>query len=355
MTARRWLTGVVAALLVVGALAFWRQTASDDTITVTATFRQTIGLYAGDDVRVLGVPMGTITEVTQVGDGVEVRMELDPDTPVAADTRAVIVPPGVLAARYVQLTDPWLSGPRLSDGDVLDVSRTAAPLELDDVTTQLNRFLVALGPDGANKDGALADLVDSSAAALDGNGTTLRRTLSDLADALDTLDDSRGDIVGTIEHLQQFVSTLDDSAGAITTLERGLADVTTELAAQRPELQGTIRNVASTVRALRGFVRDNGGQLTTDVRLLRRLTTTLADRQRDLEEIADLGSLGVEAIFGAANLETGVLDARVDLTPLLANSDTTLCQVLSGLAVPQLCPSSVPPAPSKSSGGGGGR
>lgn len=347
MSAARRLPLLLAVLLVLGVLAVWSTVGGKDTITVTASFRQTIGLYAGDDVRVLGVPMGTITDVTAKGDVVRVRMELDPGTPVAADTGAVIVPPGVLASRYVELTKPWLDGPRLRDGAVLDQSRTAAPLELDDVTAQLDRFLVALGPKGADKHGALANLVTTSARALQGNGTTLRQTLSDLARALDTLDSSRGDIVGTVEHLETFVSSLAGSSRAIATLERGLADVSTQLADQRPALRGTIRNVAATIRALKGFVRSNGGVLTDDVRMLTRLTTTLVDRKRQLEEIADLGALGVEGIFGAANLNTGVLDARVDLTPLLYHSDTNLCQILQGLAVPQLCPASVPSLPGK--------
>jgi virulence factor Mce-like protein len=342
-------------LLVLGSLAWWRGASGSDPITVTALFPQTIGLYAGDSVRVLGVPMGTITAVTQQGSDVAVRMALDPGTPVAANTDAVIVPPGVLASRYVQLTKPWLAGPKLADGTVLGLDRTQAPLELDDVTAELDKLLVALGPTGANKNGALSDLVATSARALDGNGTALHDTLTNLANALDTLDSSRGDIVGTIEHLSTFVSALAGSSAAISTLENGLADVSTELASQRPALQGTIRNVAATVAALKDFVHSNGGVLTQDVAMLARLTTTLADRQRDLEEIADLGSLGIEAIFGAANLTTGVLDARVDLTPLLANGDTSLCQILQGLAVPQLCPSTVPKVPGTKPAGSGRR
>ncbi|HEX4190021.1 MAG TPA: MCE family protein [Marmoricola sp.] len=341
----------LVVVLVVGLLLVWHRSGQRDTYTVTASFPQTIGLYAGDGVRVLGVPMGTITSVTQHGASVSVRMRLKKSTPVAADTDAVIVPPGLLASRYVQLTKPWLHGPRLADGAVLAESRTAAPLELDDVTAELDKFVAALGPNGANKSGALSDLVDSSSRALDGNGTALRQTLTDLSNALTTLDSSKGDIVGTIEHLQTFVSSLAGSSAAIATLERGLGDVSTQLAQQRPELSGTIRNVASTITALQTFVRTNGSTLTGDVAMLARLTTTLADRKRDLEEIADLGSLGVEGIFGAANLNTGVLDARVDLTPLLDEPDTSLCQILQSLAVPQLCSPTVPPAPGQKAKG----
>jgi virulence factor Mce-like protein len=254
----------------------------------------------------------------------------------------VIVPPGLLASRYVQLTQPWLSGPRLEDGAHLDETRTGSPLELDDVTAQLDQLLAALGPKGADRDGALSDLVDAAGDALAGNGSTLRQTLADVADALDTVGESRGDIVATVEQLQTFVSALAGSDGAIRDLERNLAGVTTDLASQHQQLEDTIQGLAATTAAVREFVEDNRGELTADVRLLKRLTTTLVDRRRDLMEIADLSPIGTENIFGAANLDTGVLDARVDLTPLLAYPDTTLCQILEGAGLPELCPPSVP-------------
>ncbi|GAA3805008.1 MCE family protein [Nocardioides panacisoli] len=335
---------VVAALLLAGA-AVWLQGRGNGTITVTATFPSTVGLYAGDDVRVVGVPMGTITDIEPHGGGVDVVMELDESTPVAADTRAVIVPPGVLSSRYVQLTEPWLSGPRLGDGATIDASRTASPLELDDVTAQLDRFVKALGPHGANRNGALSALVDSADSALAGNGGTLRRTLGNLAQALDTMSESRGDIVATIDQLQTFVASLAGSDRAIRTLERNLGTVTSGLADQRGQLRTTIANIGAAVHDVRTFVEHNRGTITADARQLRKLSQTLADRQRDLMEIADLGPIGTEGIFGAANLQTGVLDARVDLTPLLAHADTTICQLLEGAALPQLCPAGVPDPP----------
>ena len=130
---RRTVAVLLAIALVAGGAA-WLLTHQHRTITVTADFPSTVGLYPGDDVRVVGVPVGSITEIRPADGHVEVVMEIDRDTPVAAGTGAVIVPPGLLASRYVQLTQPWLSGPRLEDGAHLDETRTGSPLELDDVT-----------------------------------------------------------------------------------------------------------------------------------------------------------------------------------------------------------------------------
>jgi len=342
LTIRTGLALVVLLVLLAGFLAL-RPGRND--VTVTASFPRAVGLYAGDDVRVVGVPVGTITKVTAAGDHVDVQMHLSGDTPVAAGTGAVIVPPGVLSARYVQLTEPWKGGPKLADGARITADRTRAPLELDEVTRQLNRFLVALGPDGSGGGGALGRVLGASAAALDGNGTTLHQTLADLSAALDTIGESRGDIVGTIDQLQTFVSTLAGSDRAVRTLERSLADVSGQLAGQRAELRRTVRGTRTALTAVNRFVKTNRGTLDGDIALLSRLSTTLGDRERELTEIADLGATGVEGIFGAANLTTGVLDARVDLTPLFASPATQVCQVLQGLLLPQLCGNAVPRVP----------
>jgi phospholipid/cholesterol/gamma-HCH transport system substrate-binding protein len=339
------LPGLIVALLLIAGAAAWITGRADSTITVTARFEHTVGLYKGDDVRMVGVPVGKITQINAVGGHVEVVMEIDASVPAAADTGAVIVPPGLLASRYIQLTEPWIDGPQLQDGAELDESRTAAPLELDAVTAQMDKFLVALGPQGANRNGALTDLVRTSDVALDGNGDLLRQSLADFADALDTIGESRGDIVGTIEQLQVFVRALAGSDQEIRSLEKNMAAFTTGLARQHTQLDATIDGLATTSRVVNDFIRRNGSLITTNVETLARITTTLADRQRELTEIADLTPLGIEAVFGSTNLDTATLDARIDLTPLLAHPNTALCQILEGAGLPDLCPPNVPQDP----------
>lgn len=244
---------VVIALVVAG-IAVAVLSSRSSHYTVTASFPRTVGLYAGDDVRVVGVPIGTISKITAEGDHVDVTMSLDRDTPVSAETGAVIVPPGVLSARYVQLTKPWLHGPRLANGARISADRTSAPLELDDVTRQLDRFLEALGPSSAGQQGALSNVLGAAAGALNGNGNTLRQSLSDLANALDTVGNSRGDIVATIEQLQTFVTTLAGSDQSIRVFEQSLSQVSGQLASQRSQLRAAIRNIRQTVAVVDGFV-----------------------------------------------------------------------------------------------------
>ena len=62
-----------AALVLLVALG-WTVLRPAGTYRVTAFFTQAVGLYAGSDVRVLGIPIGTITDVVPMGDRVSVQM-----------------------------------------------------------------------------------------------------------------------------------------------------------------------------------------------------------------------------------------------------------------------------------------
>ncbi len=71
---------VVAALLVVAAMGggyWWYAGGRADQTHFTAVFTESVGVYPGSDVRVLGVAVGTVDSVTPHGGAVEVAMHLD--------------------------------------------------------------------------------------------------------------------------------------------------------------------------------------------------------------------------------------------------------------------------------------
>ena len=67
---------VVAVLLVVTAY-FVLIRDDTETKTVTAHFPRAVSIYAGSDVRILGVNVGRVTAVTPEGNSVRVEMEYD--------------------------------------------------------------------------------------------------------------------------------------------------------------------------------------------------------------------------------------------------------------------------------------
>jgi phospholipid/cholesterol/gamma-HCH transport system substrate-binding protein len=261
---------------------------------LTATFASTTSLYEGAQVKVLGVQVGTVDSIEVRGAEVEVEMSYDPDVKLPDDVHALVVPPSIVGDRFVQLAPVWEKGrPVLPDDAELDRSRTAIPLELDDVYRGLNDLSGALGPQGANKDGALSRLVRASAASLDGNGRLVNETIRELAGALDTLASGQGDLQKTVTNSDRITRTLAGNDAQVAALVRNLALVSTRLNGQRDDIGRASRDLASALKAVGRFTRNNRGELTTTISGLRDVSAVLARHQADLAEIVDLAPVGL--------------------------------------------------------------
>ena len=125
-------------------------------------------------------------------------MTYDDDVKLPADAKAVIIAPSVVGDRYVQLTPAYSgTGDVLTDGAELSVEQTSQPLELDQIYDSLDRLNVALGPRGANRNGALSDLLSVTADNFGGQGATFRRTVEDFSRLSATLSDNKEELFGS--------------------------------------------------------------------------------------------------------------------------------------------------------------
>ena len=119
--------------------------------------------------------------VTPAGRTVRVKFWWEAKHKVPATAKAVIAAPSIVADRYVQLTPAYSKGDVMADGAQIPLERTAVPLELDQIYQSLNDLSVALGPKGANDQGALSRLLDVSAKNLNGQGAKLNQTITDVS------------------------------------------------------------------------------------------------------------------------------------------------------------------------------
>ncbi|MCP2169309.1 MlaD family protein, partial [Goodfellowiella coeruleoviolacea] len=164
---------VACVLVLVVAGALWWVFRGANSRRITAYFSSAVGVYVGSDVRVLGVRVGSVDEVVPEGERVRVGLSVDRAVAVPEQARAVVVAPSVVSDRYVQLAPVYVGGPRLGDNAVIPRERTATPVELDQLYASLDGLATALGPGGANADGALSELLRTGAANLGGNGQAL--------------------------------------------------------------------------------------------------------------------------------------------------------------------------------------
>src|SRR3546814_1011143 len=94
----------------------------------------------------LGVRVGKVTEIDPQPTRVRVTFEVDRGQKTPAGAKAVLVSPSLVSVRHLALSPVYSAGPVLEDGAVIPISRTAVPVEWNDVKDQLLRLTKALGP-----------------------------------------------------------------------------------------------------------------------------------------------------------------------------------------------------------------
>ncbi|MCW2580534.1 MAG: ABC-type transport system [Blastococcus sp.] len=318
----------LAATLVLLAALGWTILRPASQYRVTAFFTETVGLYPGSDVRVLGIPIGTIDEIVPMGDKVRVEMSLDEDYDVPADANAIVLAPSLVSDRYVQFSPVYDGGPTLADGDDVPLERTAIPVELDAVYGALDELSEALGPNGANKDGALSQLVDVGAANLEGNGEALNRTLTGFSQAVETLAENRDDLFGSLDNLQTFTTALATIDAQVGQFNDNMAAVSELLASERADLQEAIALLTDALGDVAGFVRDNTTLLTTNVNRLADVTLVLVQQRAKLAEVLDVAPAALGNLARAYNPDFGTLDTR-DNGLGSVNAEIVVCAALA--------------------------
>lgn len=350
---RRFGAGVVAfvavVLVVIVAVAVAVTTGGGKTYHLTAYFSRTVGLYTGNDVRIMGVKVGHIDSITPDGPQVKVVMTYDGDDRVPMDAKAVVVTPSIVSDRYVQLSPGYVSGPTLPDNAVLGcapdranaadcATQTAVPLELDEIFDNINNLNVALGPNGANKHGALAELVKISAENLKGNGKVFNQAFRDFSTTISTLAGSRNDLFDTVGSLQKFTTMLANDNGGVVALNRNLAKVGGQLASERKDLGAALANLATALTAVQSFVADNRQGLKTDIHGLAKVTDVLTQEKTAITELTDMVPLGLSNLGLAYDPAAKTLDTKADLSEPLVKTGPSgaLCQLLSTLGLEAL-------------------
>jgi virulence factor Mce-like protein len=317
--ARRWIRpflSAVLAVLVVVSVGLWWWHHERKGVSFSAIFTSSLGVYPGSGVRILGVPVGTVDSVTPQGKYVRIAMHLDPGTKASASTKAVIISPNLVSDRYVQLTGAYVSGATLRNGTVIPASDTATPVELDQLYQSLNDLTQALGPNGANADGALTKLLDTGAANLSGNGALANSTISQLAQTANTLSGSAGNIFATVDNLKSFTQMLQTNNDGVVALNNNLASVSQVLANDKQTFGEAMQQLGTALSLVQTFIQDNRDKLSINVTKLDAVAQTLAEEQASLQKTLTAAPLLLQNFINAYDSKDNVLLGRADLNEL---------------------------------------
>jgi phospholipid/cholesterol/gamma-HCH transport system substrate-binding protein len=231
--------------------------------TYHATFAEASRLKAGQDVRIAGVPVGSVKGISLNPDNtVDVEFDVNKRYQIYSSTRAAVRYENLVGDRYLEI----LSGPgdlkKLAPGSTIAQENTQPALDLDALLGGLRPVLKGLDGQKVNEvSNAVIELLQGQGGALSTLLTTTSTFTQDLAardqligdvinnlnTVLGTIDDKGAQFDASVDQLQQLVSGLaegrDPIAGAIPPLASASSELTNMLEKGRRPVQGVIENV----------------------------------------------------------------------------------------------------------------
>ncbi|WP_448433378.1 MCE family protein [Mycolicibacterium setense] len=304
---------LIIAVTAVAGLARHLVTHRDRSITATAQFDSAAGLYVGNVVAVLGIPVGQVTKVTPKGSYAEVDFTVDEAVAIPADVEAVTLSTSILTDRQIELSPPYRGGPTLRDGDTIGLHRTKTPVEFDRVLGMLDKLATSLRGDGTGG-GPVANLQNAGDGVVAGHGEQIRGALDELSRALRLSSDGGA-------RTRQQVTTIITNLGS-------LLDAAAGNDAELREFGSTVRQLSqvlaqedfgsgTTGRQLNEVVAKTGEILLANRELIKQgiangdtSMQTLHDRQRELAEFFDVLPLMADNLYNAIDQRNGAIRAH---------------------------------------------
>ncbi|ODQ95023.1 MCE family protein [Mycolicibacterium holsaticum] len=254
---------LVMLIVAVGLVVIFGEFRFAPTNRYHATFSDASRLEGGSDVRIAGVPVGTVESVKLNPDNtVDVAFTLDKKYQMYTSTRALIRYENLVGDRYMEIT----SGPgelrKLPPGGMVSINQTQPALDLDALLGGLRPVVKGLNGDQVNQisnailellqgeGGALSQLLSETGSfsqTLGDRYQVISEVIRNLNDVLGTIDEKSVEFDASVDELQKLVSGLaegrDPIAGAIPPLASAEADLTDMLVNSRRPLQGVLENL----------------------------------------------------------------------------------------------------------------
>ncbi|UXA17481.1 MCE family protein [Mycobacterium sp. SMC-4] len=269
---------LVAAMLIV-VFGEFRFTASN---SFRANFTEASRLKSGQDVRIAGVPVGSVRNVSLNPDNtVDVSFDIDKRYQLYTSTRAVIRYENLVGDRYLEIT----SGPgelrKLAPGALIPRENTAPALDLDALLGGLRPVVKGLDGSKVNElSGAIIELLQGQGGAL----SSMLASTSAFSQNLAARDQLIGEV---IENLNVVLATVDEKGAEFDASVDRLQQLITGLSEGRDPIAGAIGPLATAENDLTEMLVNSRRPLQGVLEQLRPLATELDDRKAEVNEVIE--------------------------------------------------------------------
>ena len=264
-----------------------------------AEFTDATGVTKGDDIRVAGVRVGTVSDV-EIVDRTRalVTFSVDEDTSVNGGTNAAIRYRNLVGQRYISLTQEVGDTRRLPPNSTIPVSRTRPALDLTVLFNGFKPLFQALSPEDVNQ--LSYELIQ----VFQGEGGTLEGLLAHTASVPSTLAD-RDEVIGElIDNLSLVLDHVADRDKQLTRLIQSFRTLVGGLKKDRNAILGSLEDVSTLSVETASLIDGIREPLVTDIKQLRTVAGNIDKNKAELDRALQvlpikLDKIGRTAIYGS--------------------------------------------------------
>jgi phospholipid/cholesterol/gamma-HCH transport system substrate-binding protein len=275
---------VAAVVIVAGVMIGIQVTKGKPTYPINVVYSSAPGLFTGAAVDVLGVKVGSVTNVQNVGNTVHVTLAVDQGTKIPSAAFASLVAPQLLGSPNVDLNPGYSGGPYLASNATIPENHTAVPVSTDEVLKELQRSLSALNPH------AVGSLVSNLATDLNGQGQNLNKLIASAAGTVQLLAEKGNDLGQLNGTLAQLTGTLDSDTANIEQLIVQYDTVSSTVAQHSGQLNDAITQLSQASAGLVQLLVPNLQPLEADVGTVTTVGRTLDRNLANVDEILQNGN-----------------------------------------------------------------
>ncbi len=224
---------------------------------VKAEFADAAGLTVENQVRVAGVKVGTVSDISLAGDRVLVTLEIDNDAEIPEDAGAHIKLATLLGTKFVEI-DGAGGAPYLEAGDTIPLERTTVPYEIYQAANQGTAVLEGI------------------------RGPLLNRSIAELAQLVTK---SRKGLGKALEGLNELAGDINARDDELLSLLRGADDLTKLLAEEGDEIVRLIDASNEVLGSLSEKREDIESLLTSTKFMADELTTLIRQNRKNIDPI----------------------------------------------------------------------
>jgi phospholipid/cholesterol/gamma-HCH transport system substrate-binding protein len=243
--------------------------------TYTADFTEAAGLKPDDEVRIAGVKVGKVTDVTLDGAQVKVSFQVK-DAWLGDQTSAAIKIKTLLGQKYLAL-DP-VGDKTLDPSTPIPKERTLSPYDVLDAFRDLSTTVNQINTQ------QLAQSFDTLSQTLSGTPADVKGALSGLSQLSDTIAKRDNQLSQLLANTRQISQTLADRDTELTKLITDGNQLLDEISQREAAISTLLTGSQQLATQLQGLVNDNNAQLGPVLTALDQLTGMLQRNQDSLAE-----------------------------------------------------------------------